>query len=197
MLLVPTHALHAEEEEAPAAPGYDWYTGSDIAFSSIDFAYQNLDEKSRPVALSLRAGVQFHPNVALELRYSFGIQDEKLYAPVSGTTPGTRDSLTGEVALDSVTSFLVKGILPTQLPMRPYALLGYSQTETTLTGFVGTGTSTRTAVNPVISDSGVSIGFGLDLLLKARYSLSVEYLSAVSSSESSISSFNFGLNYHW
>lgn len=196
LLLVPIQLLHAEEEAA-VAPGYDWYTGSDVAFSSVDLDFYDLDEKSRPVALTLRGGVQFHPNVALELRYSFGIQKENLYAPVRAEG-NDKDQLVADIELNSMSSVFAKGILPTQLPMRPYVLLGFSQVETTLKGIIDdTESSTKIAIKEVIKESGVSMGAGVDLLLEARYSINVEYLSAVSVSGTSVSFFNFGLNYHW
>jgi len=174
----------------------DWYTGGDIAFTSIDLDFVNLDEKTSPIATNLRGGVQFHPYVAVELRYSMGLADEDANAPVSQAN--FSGNLLGKVSFENSLSFLVKGILPTKLPVRPYALLGYTQGDFTLEGKVVTPAGATVAtVNETFSESGVSMGGGIDLLGAEKISVNVEYLISLSTKSSSLAAFNFGLNYHW
>jgi len=182
-LMLPTMAIAQEQAEFKPHP----YAG--ISLHSGAYADDSLDPISL-VGFGLKAGFQFHENIAVELRHvqgtsegEFSSSDERFY-----------NVYNSEVTLESATSLLLKPQANLSFGS-VYGLFGFSTVEIEVKfeddQFIYKGESEE--------DNKFSLGLGTDIALNDNLMANVELLSYYIDGEDDANylAFNLGIDYHF
>ncbi len=182
-MMLPTMAIAQEQAEFKPHP----YAG--ISLHSGAYVDDTFDPISL-VGFGLKAGFQFHENIAVELRHvkgtsegEFSSSDERLY-----------DIYNSEVTLESATSLLIKPQANFGFGS-VYGLVGFSTVEIEFVfeddQFIYKGESEE--------KNQISMGLGTDIDLNDNLMANIELLSYYNDGDNDAGylGINFGIDYHF
>lgn len=143
----------------------NFYAGANIG--SIEYQEPAFVKGTASISSVIgRFGAQFSEHLSAEARLGFGISEGSL-------DPGVKV----DVELDSlIGAYLRAGFRPNNY-LYPYATVGFTQIELTATvpGYDDSATE---------SESGITLGLGLDINLGSTFTINLEYMNYFSESES-------------
>lgn len=136
------------------------YIGANYVF--LTYEEDGFSEDLDLGALSAKAGAKFNPYFAAELRAGFGVADESVSA----------GGVTAELELD----YLIGGYgvigLPTESPVYPYVVVGYTKGELTASASGPGGSASFSD-----SESDFSYGVGANFAATEEFHVNVEYMN--------------------
>lgn len=167
---------YAEVDTAPKG-----YIGVSLSRLSVD-----IDEAPDTFEyghLSFRIGGRLNDYIAIEGRTGLGVTDDSISENGFKVTMETKRSIGG---------YVLAGI-PTQTPIYPYAILGYTGIKSEITARI----NGATVLNDSGSDDDVSYGLGANIAINEKSDVNVEYLVLYEDSDVEISALTAGLMYRF
>jgi opacity protein-like surface antigen len=145
-----------------------------IEINQLDFSDSRLEAK--PTALSFGGEYVFSKRYSVLAKIGTNIQSDQ----------ATTESEQVEVKLSSLYGIYFKSYMSQSSKMNLFATVGF--TKTNLSGDFSAGKLSQ-------SDSGLSLGIGLEYQLKRNIAAGINYNNMFDGSESKMSSINFSLSY--
>lgn len=131
-------------------------------------------------ALTAKVGAKFNPYVAAELRAGFGVADETASAY----------GVSGKIELDYLIGGYAVFGLPTETPIYPYIIVGYTKGELTASVSGPSGSASASA-----SESDISYGVGANFSLRDNIQMNAEYMQYLDKDGAEISGLSIGVSY--
>lgn len=146
------------------------------SYAIFDYSEHGIDPDLTVGALGVNGGYRVNDYVAVEARVGTGVKD------------GTYARMNLE--MDSYFGAYVKVGMPVNnfYPIYPYALLGMTKAELTVSGYGMTASG---------SESDISYGLGVAYAVNDQISLNVEYANLMDKDGIIIDGFTFGSTYHF
>jgi len=135
---------------------------SELGFPDMDFN-----------AISIVAGQTINDNLAAEIRFGFGTNDESL----------TVDGVNIDLSIDKFMGVYLKYASATTGKASPYAILGYTDAKAE---------GSALGVTVSASESDISFGVGVDFGLSEETSLNIEYMNFLDTSTISADGISVG-----
>ena len=129
--------------------------------------------------LNIKGGAYIADNVAVEGRYTLGMDSDT----VSVFVPGF-GNVDVELELDSAISIFVKGDLPVSNAANIYGLIGFTKAELTATVLGSSYTD---------DDSGLSYGFGVEAAINDDMFINGEYIMYLDEDDYEYTGINIGI----
>lgn len=136
------------------------------------FEIDGVDGDANPTALFARAGYQVNPYLAAEARLGTGFDSDKFHGI--------------KTEIENFYGIYAKVGLPTAVGLYPYAMVGLTQGE--LKASYGSFSDKQ-------DESDVSMGFGLEYLFDRNFSVGLEYMKYMDTSDFEFSGISLGGNY--
>lgn len=124
-------------------------------------------------AISIVAGQTINDNLAAEMRFGFGTNDESL----------TVDGVNVDLSIDKFMGVYLKYASTTTGKVSPYAILGYTHAKAEASAL---------GVTVSASESDISFGVGVDFGLSEETSLNIEYMNFLDKSIVSVDGISVG-----
>ena len=148
------------------------YWGAGVGM--FDYSEEGIDSDASLTALFGRLGTQFNENFSGEIRAGFGIGDDSINVLSTDVN----------VELDSMFGGYIRGGVPVSENFYPYAILGYTRGEISVSvpGF-----------SDSESESDVSFGIGADFGLGESTKFNIEYINYLDKEGAEVSGFSIGI----
>lgn len=146
------------------------YIGAAIMEGTLEI--DGVSGDANPTALFVRGGYQFNPYIAAEARLGTGLDSDKFHGI--------------KTEIEDFIGIYAKAGVPTTIGLYPYALVGYTKGELKASG---RGFSNKD------DESDVSIGVGVDYAFDRNFSIGLEYVKYIDTSDYEVSGLSFGANY--
>lgn len=136
------------------------------------FEIDGVDGDANPTALFARGGYQFNPYLAAEARLGTGLDSDKFHGV--------------KTEIENFYGIYAKVGLPTSIGLYPYAMVGLTQGELK---------ASYRNFSDKQDESDVSMGVGLEYLFDRNFSVGLEYMKYMDTSDFEISGISLGANY--
>jgi opacity protein-like surface antigen len=148
------------------------YLGAAIMEGTLEI--DGVSGDANPTALFIRGGYQFNPYIAAEARLGTGLDSDKFHDI--------------KTEIEDFIGVYAKAGLPTTIGLYPYVALGYTKGELKASG---RGFSSKD------DESDVSLGIGVDYAFDRNFSIGLEYMKYIDTSDYEVSGLSLGANYRF
>lgn len=150
-----------------------YYGGNATFINYSEFGIPDLDFN----AISIVAGQTINDNLAAEIRFGFGTNDESL----------TMEGVNIDFSIDKFMGVYLKYASTITGKVSPYAILGYTDAKAE-----GSAEGSAGRVTASASESDISFGVGVDFGLSEETSLNIEYMNFLDTSTISADGISVG-----
>lgn len=145
------------------------------SFAALDYSDDSVDQDFSLTAVYGRLGTNFSENFSGEIRVGTGVGDDSV----------SYGGINANIELDTIYGLYVRAGIPVTESFFPYAVVGYTRGELTLS-VSGLGSASE-------SESDASFGLGADFNLTQNVIINGEYMSYFDKDGAEISGFSIGL----